>query len=1111
MAIPNPEATIQSPVMGIQVGQQGEMLAAGEYIYLRNTRSLTPTTIDCRPGVSVNNPIQFPLADWNVHSIRRLNDYTIGASTNVVGAGAKIYSGTSAYTQRATGYSGDPVTMVTARPDQSPAPFMYIGDSAKTSKLGFISGTPTVFNHGIAPPTAAPTALQTSADYLNVDDFNSTVGWSASVGALAATARFSTTVASQLLDSSLPCVTSIVPAAYSQAMQVGALATITGETHKILAVYPAISNTTIQGIMYDSGTTGACAIVLNDNSDMVQPNMVVRLNSGGASDEYVRITSVHQGEGNLFSIRCSTVNTHIAGETITGTRSFRIFAGLAHPVGDAITGTYTEWTGVTAGTRTITKSSTLNLSTNFGLPVTDDTYMHISLNVSDPTVITEIQVQLDVDASTNDFTRNYYYYAIRPNDLQANADQTLTVTSARQTVVQRNQIEYSFDFSSNGRAAAVARGNRPNDVAAYINLFLTGGSNNSNANRVVNDVARQRGISTQQAAEAVLEAAGVPRIARTVTTYDTQIGLGDSQWSEQLFRLGSMTRVGTDLTRTWADVKALRISVVTTGNVTIGVDDWWVGGLGGADWKEPGFGYIYSYVYRSRRTGGALSNPSPPTRAVVWPVRDYITVFGPTSSDPQVDTVEIYRQGGSLSTFTYVGSAPNSGGAWFFVDKSSDSEIVGNILMEFDNFQPWPTSDLPRTGTVNVVGTSVQWASGDTFNTSWARGSLIWINGIATPIYASPSSTTRLETINNLGVLSGVTYEMRNATLLGTPLPVLIGPYTESGSEYIFGLGDGSGDCYWTKGGQPDSAPDTNFITITSSSEPLVGGCMYDGKVFVWSTERMFFMVPLSGGGFGAQEVANGKGLYSRWGVCVNQLIYFMSKDGIYESEGGQPRLISGPIHPLFAHESPSSGYVFDALIPPLSYVDPSKYRLFTYGNYMYFCYQNTNGEQRTLVWDIRRRIWVSDDVYSDFNPNCYYGLEGNADHAVLIGSTVGRIYQLGSNLSDNSLDIDARISTIPKHFEWWRQYRSLVVSATLDNDALFLTTADGTSPASYTIPNTLGFQRSKYLPLQAIQGKNWTFQLTFKQGSRIFIKDCMMETKVWPFSGNYILYPLLG
>lgn len=132
-----------------------DKLAPGKFQFLKNVRITAQGRIDSRPG---STPLSTtPFDQTNVHSIRRLNDYVPGASptsVRVVGAGTKLYLDTSG-TAIDTGYSGNPLSMVPYRPDQSIDSAMYVADSNKMSK---VKTNGTLKSWGLAQPTTAPGA-----------------------------------------------------------------------------------------------------------------------------------------------------------------------------------------------------------------------------------------------------------------------------------------------------------------------------------------------------------------------------------------------------------------------------------------------------------------------------------------------------------------------------------------------------------------------------------------------------------------------------------------------------------------------------------------------------------------------------------------------------------------------------------------------------------------------------------------------------------------------------------------------------------------------------------------------------------------------------------------
>jgi hypothetical protein len=152
----------------------------------------------------------------------------------------------------------------------------------------------------------------------------------------------------------------------------------------------------------------------------------------------------------------------------------------------------------------------------------------------------------------------------------------------------------------------------------------------------------------------------------------------------------------------------------------------------------------------------------------------------------------------------------------------------------------------PQTGTVNVSGTSVTWASGSKFDTSWPSGSMIYIvgGGCTAPwnnsipgtyctLASSPSSDTSLTLGNNTATLTGATYYTGSIWDANT---------REDGSPCLDQPGRGQGDLL--EGYFPDKINQTTgtaywpnqalepiyFFMNTASVVPGWGGSYYSNN-----------------------------------------------------------------------------------------------------------------------------------------------------------------------------------------------------------------------------------------------------------------------------------------
>src|SRR5260370_34141060 len=92
-----------------------------------------------------------------------------------------------------------------------------------------------------------------------------------------------------------------------------------------------------------------------------------------------------------------------------------------------------------------------------------------------------------------------------------------------------------------------------------------------------------------------------------------------------------------------------------------------------------------------------------------------------------VDTLDVFRFGGTLDQWYYVLSVPNSATPTFN-DDLDDTSVQVHPTLDLDVFQPFPTIDLPASGTANVVGAKVVALTG-AVKAAWYPGSQLNIDG----------------------------------------------------------------------------------------------------------------------------------------------------------------------------------------------------------------------------------------------------------------------------------------------------------------------------------------------------------------------------------------------
>lgn len=1031
---------------GLHLNGAADACPPGKWPFLQNVRSYIQGAIHGRGGL-----VATPAAALGgpVHSLYRLADPTPFASIpskRFYGVGANLFAGPTAgpFPQVDTGYSGNPLSMLSIEPSGSPEPWLYVADSSRMQKFD-VNGN--AFPIGIASPVLPPTVSLGDVGVVPIAIFDSgTLGW-LSVGTAATAiihkpripfaAPGPVTITSIFYDTGTFGNASVVPSTMKDISE-GMLLLFNSPPGpvswlvEVQQVTIAIAPTTIASIIYEVGTTGACVIqptaslgtgqldaptaadlsyarlleqsaagtlptgtigvgVPRGSAGLPNPvapavnrpvrrirqpdfpvNSLVVLNGA----ETVRILSVATGPDGIQSFRCVTVGTFAAGQTITGLAAFRAFFPNTGPGGP--TATMNIYDGAVENTITPVlvpgSTSTIGVATagiispvapidisqvtveGVVRPVLPDDLFHLAIKCSNLTVVQTVRFYLDVDRTVNDFTQNYYFFEWRASDIAAaiqasNAAQVGDLVSAASTAATVAAIQNA------PTAPPPAKYHGPNSTAPV-----------------------------------------------NPTPESAPLALGNNQWIDLRCKVGDLIHIGTDPSRTLRDVVRAEILVALAGPataITVDYDTLHVSGGYGPDVGSLGNPYKYRQSYRSSLTG-AVSNPGPASRTGMNPRRQRVHLVGINSADPQADLVDWWRIGGTLLTWTYDGTSAN-GAPPAFDDVYADTAIDGGKTLETDNFKPWPSTDLPRTGTCKVAGNLLQWQSGSVFNILWAEGSQVIVNGRVYTLYGPPISTTLMYLNENAGSGTGIAFTVPSATLLSQVQPVLFGGPVQ-GVVFTFGLGDvrNPGTLTWTKGNAPDTASDAASLQVTPPSEPLQNGYMYDGVPFVFSTDNQYVIETdfSSPNQFRAPITPCGRGLWTRWaqaGTPVGQA--FLAKDGIFVTRGGgaAQSLTDQDLYPLFPHDGENgvvvNGVAVNGIQPP-DMTNTNRLRLSYVDNWLYFDYVDILGAARTLAYWFADSSWWFDT--STPGAASRWAEVGALAHEALIGGANGTVYTQG-------------------------------------------------------------------------------------------------------------------
>ena len=217
-----------------------------------------------------------------------------------------------------------------------------------------------------------------------------------------------------------------------------------------------------------------------------------------------------------------------------------------------------------------------------------------------------------------------------------------------------------------------------------------------------------------------------------------------------------------------------------------------------------------------------------------------------------------------------------------------------------------------------------------------------------------------------------------------------------------------AGSVYWCKPGQPDHWSPFNRLPVTHSGEPLQNGFLYNTHSYVFSTDNLYRIDPdpTGRGQFVSWPTPVGRGLFFRWGLAVGPKIWFVAKDGIYETTGGPARSITTAsfIRPLFEGQTLNGISGVD-----LANADQDEMRLEFKSPYLYFFFKDLAGNRRVLRWHHEFERW---EYYSYADPvRMGYGEEGE-DRRLLFGTEDGFILHSGGTFNDHGTAIAGSFRT---------------------------------------------------------------------------------------------------
>lgn len=1001
--------------IGVDLNNPVDRAGEGLAVILENLRPEGDNSLSPRPGQGTGSPLI--AAQTPVHSLRRLNDSSSGSTASIIVAGAGTHVGTldtglAVATDRDSGYSGDPLSIAIHQPTEAVQPWAYIFDRSKQSK---INSAGTVKPIGYPPPAAAPVRVAIDQPrYKIIRETLAGVGAWANAGTAAAVSEVirvdpaSRTIGAILWDSGNTGWACIKPASSAAGVHpmnnIGELMRLqinagggTAEFVTVEQVCRGSAATTIAAIQFEgAAAVSFCAIHCTTAFEDIEVNSMVLLDNGAGTTEYVRVLSTHRTIDGYTSFRCATVNlgAYSAGTSVTLVPSFRAYCVNTHAAAETL-GAKVLQTVVTKGTGTQTLAGAIDLSLiASGLPTRPDDKMHISLYANTPNNISEIKIYLDIDGTTanQDFKHNYFFHSIRPSDLTP-------VTVGSQTALENRQHRYQRGLLDNVAPAPF--------------------------NHVISSYVDDPRFGESPTGTPIF---GAPPPTDSTLPQDPlipppdrgrQSSSGQSQYSEVIFPIAELLaleigRVGTDDSRGLADVASIRVEVIAADNVTVQFDGWWIGGGYGPDVAAAQQGYIYRYRSRDSSTG-AVSDFSPAVFGGVRPRRQRVTVPLVQQTGAGIDKLDVERYGGALLGWQYAGTTDNTATPTF-VDNFDDATLAVRTALSEGNVhaQLWPIVQPPLTAyTCSVAGPIVTLTTG-TVPIDLKPGTAIEISK-RTYIIHSIITTTKLMLTESAGSGSGLNWSIPRPVRMAQNLPIVS---AEPFQGFYFACGDPLNPwrLYYTNGNDPDSTREDHYIDIGAEilQNILVFGA--GDRCVVWSTERAFAIEPAfslagSGGGlFIYRPIPNAPGMPFRWAVtATDNGAAWLTREGIYETDGGATRVLTEELRKLFPHER-IGGVAVNGFYPPNFATTESNMRLSFVDRELLFTYVDTNSAFRTLV---RREIRGTPvtrlaPIRSGWRPYTYaaapmlfYAEEGRGVSTALMGGVDGKVYRLGRTSAD--------------------------------------------------------------------------------------------------------------
>lgn len=298
-------------------------------------------------------------------------------------------------------------------------------------------------------------------------------------------------------------------------------------------------------------------------------------------------------------------------------------------------------------------------------------------------------------------------------------------------------------------------------------------------------------------------------------------------------------------------------------------------------------------------------------------------------------------------------------------------------------------------------------------------------------------------------------------TVLEAPASRVWGPFL---GKYLMAIDPGRpGYVVWTNAQRADEASSANNIEVTSPHEPLQNGLIYASLPFVASRDNWYGLDfgKATSTTFTPRKMPVGKGLTTPWAFCVGPMVWFLSDDGVYETNftGPATSITEEHLRPLFRGVSVSN-------FSPIDYSQATKLRMAYFANEVWLAYQDTLGNPRALIYNTIYKRWRS-AAPAAASWSALYADENSSVARFFTGTSGGNVLVMDYNLSTDAgvaFPVNARTGSEPAASPLtFKEYGNVIIDADPQNGTITVTpyiNAEATALASFTMT---GNGRQKY------------------------------------------------